>query len=76
MRAAWPSCSMNRRFASGLKLQGVDVPDSTASVVAAVLHYPPMKSEWFDLDPLPCAARARCERIQPIFHQACDQGTP
>ncbi|MCH9268873.1 YbcC family protein [Pantoea ananatis] len=56
----------------GLKLQGVDVPDSTA-FVAALHNTTTDEIEWFDLDLLPQAARARCERIQPIFHQACDQ---
>ncbi|MGG6098476.1 YbcC family protein [Pantoea allii] len=56
----------------GLKLQGVNVPDSTA-FVAALHNTTTDEIEWFDLDLLPQGARARCAWLQPIFNQACDQ---
>lgn len=56
----------------GLQAQGVNVPDSTV-FVAALHNTTTDEIEWFDLDLLPQTARARCERMQAVFNQACDQ---
>ncbi|MFB4361382.1 DUF2309 domain-containing protein [Pantoea sp. BS_8] len=56
----------------GLQAQGTVIPDST-TFVAALHNTTTDEIEWFDLDLLPQSARARCERLQPIFNQASDQ---
>ncbi|MYM83492.1 DUF2309 family protein [Duganella sp. FT50W] len=57
---------------SGLQAKGLTVPDTTV-FVAALHNTTTDEIEGFDLDLLPPAGRARWERLQAVFSQACDQ---
>jgi len=57
---------------AGLRAQGIAVPDDTA-FVAALHNTTTDEIEGHDLDLLAPPARARWERMQPVFAQACDQ---
>nr|WP_295078579.1 DUF2309 domain-containing protein [uncultured Roseateles sp.] len=55
-----------------LQTTGIAIPDTT--VFMAALHNTTTDEiEGFDLDLLPAAARARWQRLQSVFAQACDQ---
>ena len=55
----------------GLRATGIDIPSET--VFAAALHNTTTDEiEGFDLDLLPPEARARWDRLQPVFAQAGD----
>ena len=56
----------------GLQSQGVPIPETTW-FVAALHNTTTDEIEGFDLDLLPPASRARWERLQGVFAQACDQ---
>lgn len=57
---------------AGLRRYGIAVPDDTV-FVAALHNTTTDEIEGFDLDRLPPAARARWNRLQPVFAQAGDQ---
>jgi uncharacterized protein len=57
---------------SGLQAQGIAIPEPTR-FVAALHNTTTDEIEGFDLDLLPPAARARWDRLQAVFAQACDQ---
>jgi uncharacterized protein YbcC (UPF0753/DUF2309 family) len=56
----------------GLRAEGIDIPAQTR-FVAALHNTTTDEIEGFDLDLLPAAARARWDRLQPVFAQAGDQ---
>ena len=56
----------------GLLTQGVAIPEATR-FVAALHNTTTDEIEGFDLDLLPPALRARWDRLQAVFAQACDQ---
>ena len=56
----------------GLRAQGLDIP-AASRFVAALHNTTTDEIEGLDLDLLPPDARARWERLQAVFAQACDQ---
>jgi uncharacterized protein YbcC (UPF0753/DUF2309 family) len=56
----------------GLHTRGITIPGST-TFMAALHNTTTDEVEGFDLDLLPPQARARWERLQSVFEQACDQ---
>ncbi|MDE2604905.1 MAG: DUF2309 domain-containing protein [Burkholderiales bacterium] len=57
---------------SGLGTRGIAIPQQTV-FVAALHNTTTDEIEGFDLDLLPPGARARWDRLQAVFAQACDQ---
>jgi len=57
---------------AGLQAQGLAIPEGTV-FVAALHNTSTDEIEGFDLDLLPPDARARWQRLQPVFAQAGDQ---
>lgn len=57
---------------AGLRARGINLPEELC-FVAALHNTTTDEIEGFDLDLLDAPARARWNRLQPVFAQACDQ---